>query len=70
MNTNPTDPIVFSASPLDFSQPVECRFQQLATVRDKAAAAGWSISRMTVIRLGYRLTFQRDAGRRKDSYGG
>lgn len=50
----------FSTAPLDFSQPVECRFHQLAAVRDKAAAAGWRIIRMAVIPLGYRLTFQCD----------
>ena len=50
----------FSAAPLDFSQPVECRFHQLAAVRDKAAAAGFSIVRLKVLAGGYEAQFQRN----------
>jgi hypothetical protein len=49
----------FSTAPLDFSQPVECRFHQLVALRDKAAAAGFCIIRLKVIPGGYEAQFQR-----------
>jgi hypothetical protein len=52
---------VFSNSPLNFCEPIECRFQQLPEVQARALASGFVIVRMTVIPRGYRLTFQRAA---------
>jgi hypothetical protein len=49
----------FSPAPIDWMEPVECRFSQLAAVTDAAARAGFEPVRMAVLPGGYRLTFQR-----------
>ena len=49
----------FSREPMDWTQPVECRFSQLAAVRDKAAAAGFRIIRLKVLNGSYEVNFAR-----------
>jgi hypothetical protein len=59
----------FSNAPIDWTEPVECRFSQLAAVTDAAARAGFEPVRMTVLASGYKLAFQRmsEAGDAKNA---
>jgi hypothetical protein len=51
----------FSTAPIDFTQGVECRFGQLAAVNAAAKRAGFVAIQLRVIKLGYRVDFQRVA---------
>lgn len=60
MTTNqPTLP--FSTDPIDWAQPVECKFHQLETVTTAAKRAGYRPLRVACITGGYRVRCDRDA---------
>jgi hypothetical protein len=69
MKTTQQPQLPFSNAPIEWTEPVECRFHQLATVTDAAARARFEPVRMTVLASGYRLTFQRmsEAGDAKNA---
>ena len=52
--------IIFSASPIHWPDGVECQFNQLKTVLDKAKADGYRVTKMQVIKGGYSICFQRE----------
>jgi hypothetical protein len=62
MKTTQQPQLPFSNAPIDWMEPDECRFSQLAAVTDAAARAGFEPVRMAVLASGYRLTFQRMPG--------
>lgn len=49
----------FSNAPIDWTQPVECRFNQLRDVVAAANRAGFEPVRLACITGGYKVTFQR-----------
>ena len=64
--TNPAKPAIqpqlpFSAAPIDWTLPVQFRFNQLRAVSDAADKAGFRIIRLKVVSGGYEAHFERKA---------
>ena len=49
----------FSTAPIDWLEPVECRFNQLPAVTAAAKRAGFVAVRIACVNGGYKVTFQR-----------
>ena len=64
--TNPANPanqpqLPFSAAPIDWTLPVQFRFNQLRDVSDAADKAGFRIIRLKVVSGGYEAHLERKA---------
>jgi len=57
--THPTLP--FSTAPIDWKQPVECKFDQLQVLRHTAERNGFHISNLQPVPGGYEVHFKAKA---------